>query len=526
MSLPRLLPLEASKPDGTDAVVLVVYAPFGGDETLSSYPDGATRDLAQHPLMHALLESAQSGVHVVALVDLYQQDSFLVEIPAGKPADLRVSSRWKQDMGAHQTLTGLLIHAHRCHPGAALVLTIEGHGAGFLPDIDTAQLSSAHLTTAADGRPVVWTISGSGAVPTYGNGGAPVLPVGSPVLPVGSPVLGVGQMPLSTWALGAALQAAVAAGVPRIAVIHLDNCFNLSVEVLHTLAPFADFATGYPNYNFFTAGQPYAAVFHKLQALRTATREQLANWFSEANHEILLHKGHHPTVGGVVRLSRMHGIVEAIDDLADALLSALRSASAADRPAVVEAIRQAIAAAQQYDSDGNFAVEVPDQLTDIRSFAHQLLKHDFGAHPVAEAATALSDRLAGIKHYGDDGRPWMDESKIWPFGDPMLSMNILLPDPCRKGEWDWRSPYYLDVNPDPARPPVQPHIIDFVKVTDWVDFIIEYHKGVAFKALLPARPLAFPHFNPAFKPGRVPPQTTPGTGGQTPGGTVTPPRKG
>ena len=369
---------------------------------------------------------------------------------------------------------------------------------------------------------------GLGGEPRYDDGsGDPVLPVGSPVLPVGSPVLGVGAMPMSTWALGAALQAAVAAGVPRIAVIHLDNCFNLSVEVLHTIAPYADFAVGYPNYNFFTAGQPYAAVFHKLHAQKTATREQLADWFADANHGILAHKGHHPTVGGVVRLSRMHDIVEAIDDLADALLSALRSASAADRPAVVEAIRQAITAAQQYDTDGDFAVEVPDQLTDIRGFAHQLLKHDFGPHPVAEAATVLSNLLAGIKRYGDNGTPWMDESKFWPFGDPMLAMNILLPDPCRQGLWDWRSPYYLDVNPDPARPPVQPHIIDFVKVTDWVDFIIEYHKGVGFKALLAARPLSFPLFNPNFKPGRVPPRVPGACGGKAPGGgSTTPPNKG
>jgi hypothetical protein len=83
-------------------------------------------------------------------------------------------------------------------------------------------------------------------------------------------------------------------------------------------------------------------------------------------------------------------------------------------------------------------------------------------------------------------------------------MNIFLPDPLRKGLWDWRSPYYLDVNPDPTRPRVQPHIIDFVKITDWVDFIIEYHKDVPFVGLLPAEIPEFPVFNARFEPPKRP----------------------
>jgi hypothetical protein len=102
----------------------------------------------------------------------------------------------------------------------------------------------------------------------------------------------------------------------------------------------------------------------------------------------------------------------------------------------------------------------------------------------------------------------------------MLAMNIFLPDPALQGLWDWRAPFYLEVNPDPTRPRIQPHIIDFVKVTDWVDFIIEYHKDVAFNALLPALLPVFPTFNAAFKPQRVP--TTPPINqpGQTNGGGV------
>ena len=105
--------------------------------------------------------------------------------------------------------------------------------------------------------------------------GSPLLPhglaaaaAGSPLLPLGSPLLPVNHMPLSTWGLGAALKAALDAGVPKLSVIHFDNCFNMSVEVLHTVAPYADYATGYPNYNFFTAGEPYPGVFEQAGASR------------------------------------------------------------------------------------------------------------------------------------------------------------------------------------------------------------------------------------------------------------------
>jgi hypothetical protein len=121
---------------------------------------------------------------------------------------------------------------------------------------------------------------------------------------------------------------------------------------------------------------------------------------------------------------------------------------------------------------------------------------------VAQAAAALEEVLGGIKRYGDRGTPWMAPTKLWDFSVKDLAMSIFLPDPLRIGRWDWRSPYYLDVNPDPTKPQVQRHIIDFLKVTDWVDFLIEYHKDVPFVGLLPAQLPQFPHFNRHYQPPR------------------------
>ncbi|WP_298828532.1 clostripain-related cysteine peptidase [uncultured Piscinibacter sp.] len=512
MKLPRLLPEKSGDPTRTDSVLFAVYAPFGTDETLSTYPDGGSRDLAQHPLYQGLLKVAAQGIHVAALIDRAQDDTYLVEIEAGKPAEVKVSSRWKQDMAAPANLAGFLRHAHQSRPGAAIVLALEGHGAGYLPEIDRRQLSVATLTRRGAFE---WRISADAGAPILPAGspllpaGSPLLPAGSPLLPAGSPLLPSNHMPMSTWGLGSALKAALDAGVPKLSVIHFDNCFNMAAEVLHTVAPYADYAAGYPNYNFFTAGEGYAGVFAKLARQGTASAQELAHGFAEANRQILEGKGNHPTLGCVVRLARMHTIAECVDDLADALLAALRGATdPLARQAVVQRIRSAIVLAQQFDTDASFRLETPDQLTDLFSLANALLGFDFRPHPVHPAARALRDALQGIKAYGSNDQPWVaaGSSIFWNFSSPYLAMNIFLPDPLLRGLWDWRSPFYLDVNPDPTLPPVQPHIIDFVKVTDWVDFLIEYHKdSQQWVRLLPAAIPEYPVFNAGFDPKANPP---------------------
>jgi hypothetical protein len=314
--------------------------------------------------------------------------------------------------------------------------------------------------------------------------GNPTLPVGNPTMPVGNPTMPTSHMVISTWALGAGLRDA---GVPKIQVIHFNNCFNMSVEVLHTVAPYAEYATGYCNYNFFSAGQAYPGVFGRLAEGDGATAEQVAKWFAEENHRVLSEAGHEPTVAGTVELARMAEIAGRVDELSDALLAALRAATPAERPVVVGKIQQAIIAAQQYDSRGDNTLEAPDELTDLDSFAAALLKIDFGPGKIAATADSLRSALAGIKQYGDDGAPWMAPDNEWNFSSKDLAMNIFLPDPLLNGLWDWRSQYYLDVNPDPTRPQRQRHVIDFLKETDWVDFLIEYHKDTPLVGLLPAQ---------------------------------------
>jgi hypothetical protein len=486
--------------DGREACVMfAVYAPFGTDDVLSTFPDGSSHDLAHHPLLANLQKVAATGVDVMALVDLVGADTTLVSIPAGRPADVKTVSMGKLDMIQPQTLASLVSAAREAAPESQLVLAFEGHGAGFLPDLDPRVMTLANVT---DNGTIEWRLGGTPdqlLSRPFDSDGKPYLTGGAPVLPAGSPTCPTNHLALSTWAIGEGLRAA---GDRRIAVLHFNNCFNMSVEVLHTVAPRAEYATGYCNYNFFSAGAAYPLVFEHLAQTGSASSETLAKWFAAANHAILLKAGHEPTVGATVDLARMHDIVEKVDDLADALLAALRTASPTERPVVIDKIKQAIVNAQQYDSRPDYVLETPDELTDLDSFAASLLKFDFAPYKVAPAADALRSALSGIKQYGDTDSPWMDPDVKWDFSSPDLAMNIFLPDPLLNGLWDWRSQYYLDVNPDPSKPQVQRNIIDFVKVTDWVDFLIEYHKEAPFVGLLPALIPDMPILHSKFDPRR------------------------
>ena len=510
-NLPRLQPLNPKQPDGTDSVVLAVYAPFGSDAVLSRYPDSTVGiPIQRQVLVKALQRVARHGVHVSALIDLYDDDSYLVEIPALQPRAMRITSVWKQDMASPRALAGFLRRTQAVNPCAAIALALEGHGAGYIPEIDAANITPAKTTSNGDYE---WTFADDEVRLTKTTPGAPPLPLFSSVLPLFSSVLPAVDLPLSTSGLGAALRMAQRQGVPKPAVIHFNNCFNMSVEHLHTVAPYADYATGYCNYNFFSSGETYPAVFRRLRSAGVASREALAQWFADENALPLQAKGNHPTIGSVVRLARMREIAQCIDVLAGALVTALRPANPADRPAVLAKVEAAVIKAQKYDTVPGYALSVPDQVSDVGALAAELLNHDFGAVPVHAAATALGNALKGVKRYGDVGNPWMDTGAAWDFSSASLAMNVFLPDPERKGVWDWRSPFYMASRLPPGSPNREAHPIDFLTGTRWIDFVDEYHKNLNVFTLLPALAPQFPVFNQKFDP-----RNPGGSGNGRPGG--------
>lgn len=482
----------AGPPGRQPGVLFAVYAPFGTDPVLSRHPGDQRRRILQQPLVRALRKVAAQGAHVAALIDLHDDDSWLVEIPAFCPRALSVSSTWKQAMQRPQALAGFLRRAHQRFPCESLVLALEGHGAGFLPEIDGLRITPA--STSAGG--VDWTIGAGGA--------APALPPfsGTPVLPVDSPEAVPVTLPLSTWAVAEALAAARRAGVPAPAVIHFNNCFNMALEHLHAVAPHAGYATGYANYNFFTHGDAYPRVFRRLRRAGSASAADLAAWFAASNAESLGKLHNHPTVGAAIRLADVPPLAAAVDALALAMVDALRGDRATHEPR----IRAAIAAALQFDAQGDLALEVPDAATDLGTFA-AALQAQYGAGPVHDAAAAVGGALKFVWRYGESGQPYLAPQQHWDFSDARCGLSLLLPDPMLDGLWDWRSPYYLAGRVDPAKPPAMKAQIPFLadradgSRAPWPLFIDVYHEKTPFKGLLRVPPLQFPVFEPEAKPG-------------------------
>jgi hypothetical protein len=504
---PRLKPGRLTRPECAGSVVFAVYAPIGTDPLLSRHPRASQPPIETHPLTQALRDVAACGVNVSALIDLYEDDTWLVEIPARQPSNELIVSAWKQDMSAPQALAGFMRRAHARFPRSTPVLAIEGHGGAFVPDIDFNRLtpsSTTHIASTTPPTELHWIANGGGT--TFGSGSdpslpmsSPVLPMSSPVLPMSSPVLPAGRMPMSTWGLGEALRLAVKEhGVPHPALIHFNNCFNASVELLHTVSPWTEFATGYANYDFYTAGAAYPSVCQWLQSQSGGvTIEALARRFAEANRDAIQAQPNQPSIGAAVPAGgRMKSIAAAIDRLAQELVKDLRAATLAAREQARTAVRSAAVASQHYDTEPGFALEVPDQFMDVASFALTLASSYPGA-AVVQAANALASALKGLWVYGAKDKPYMDPSVEWNFTDQRLGLNIFFPDPDLRGLWDWRSPYYLSGRVDPNQPPAHRHVIPFLaeragKRPPWVEFIVAYHETTPFRAFLAAKPFFFP----------------------------------
>ena len=184
--------------------------------------------------MQSLRGVAQQGVAVLALVDRQGDETWLIDIPPGRPEDTVERSLWKQDMGSAPALTGLLTEARRRYPERQVLLSLEGHGSGYLPSIDIAGMAA--LASQAEAKGVEWRLSDRDAAP-YNTRGEPALPVGFPGLPVGFPGLPVGfpglpvgfpglplqHVALPTVTLGRGLQEARERGCPRLALIHFGQ---------------------------------------------------------------------------------------------------------------------------------------------------------------------------------------------------------------------------------------------------------------------------------------------------------------
>ena len=115
----------------------------GGDEVLSTYPRAARR---RWPSIRSRgLVVAAQGIHVAALIDRAGRH-LAARDRAGKPAEAKVTSRWKWNMARRPTLAGFLRHAHQRRPTSAIVLAPPEIEAQSAAAENRPQLSSGTST--------------------------------------------------------------------------------------------------------------------------------------------------------------------------------------------------------------------------------------------------------------------------------------------------------------------------------------------------------------------------------------------
>lgn len=465
---------------------LVVFAPFGTDPKLARYSgtDRPATGLESHALFRALTLVARNGVNVCAYIDLEPGDgrTWHVWAPAfSRTLNVRMAA--KIVMESPYALSHLLDLARESYPGTRLVLALEGHGTGFMPHLNRDALTTDIATDGGKAGRLRWRITGQTARlvrEDSSSSSPPLLGMGCPVLPFGSPFAPRNHFPLSTAGLQLALNDNLRLSNQKLAAVHLNNCFNMSIEVLDSIQPYAEFATGYPNYNFFTGGLAYPAVFGRTGA--TPTSGEIARRFAERNGAAL--PAGHPTAGCTIDLARMPDVTRQFEGLARSLTAALRS-SRPDAPArkvTAEKIRRALAevTVRHYDSVGDFRLDAQDELVDVRSFARACIRAEVDG-AVKTAAGKLDAALGTLQVYGESGRPTVASDATWNFEGKELTMNVLCPDPQLLGLWDWRSAFYLHDPSDSRQRKVQPQQIQFMKKTGWRDFIIAYHEHLAFE---------------------------------------------
>lgn len=453
-------------------IVFAVYAPFGTDDRLSQQAD---------PFISNLAATAVPGfVHIVALVD-NKNATRLIEITDGSLQETCLS---KRDMGDPQTLIDFMAYVQAAHPSTRVVLSLEGHGGGYIPDVDPSEI-----------KPTKWsTPTSDGDIPLQATPTAKGL---EPPLPMGSPELS-GQELMSTYDLYEALDHITLSGTNKIDLLVLNNCFNLSVEVLATVAPFAEYAVGYPNYNFFSKGVPYQEVFSG-ETENTPTLE-FAQKFAVTNraylHSISTPPNEHPTIGGVVTLTQMYTITAYIDVLARELITAVNQGFSENIALAIETSQKYDTTSCQEDMHPEFELGVPDAFTDLHDFAGKLMETFSGisASGVYTAAQDLYNATRNIQVYSDGGlHPWVhqDLDYFWEFPS-QLSLNIFLPIPNHHDFWDWRTLFYVGA---PNRHANGLNTIDFVRTNHWREFLVTFYAQDDFAGIMrpcvPPAPLTY-----------------------------------
>ena len=427
----------------------------------------------------------------------------LVQTSIGLPdaSGLLVSTLDEYDLTDGPSLGGFLIWAKQTYRAARYTLSYIGHGVPVMPDITLSTLGQAMPRGASPHLPPLPTRIGANAAATDHT----------------LAITTTAYNALSPNDFAVALEMAAAIG-PRFAVIDLLLCFAGSMEALYPLAPYADYLTASPNYAFFDPTMPGNAV-RDLPAIMTsrAMAEHIVN-----QYHTQLPSSAHPRILSVIDARQLSPLKTTWDRLSHAIYTALIDPTqrGATRTAIVNAYRASRKYDLTYCDPHDWALDAPDGLVDMRTFAHALSQQFSTLHPlIATLAVEARDQLwtatgttmVVVYRVARSGLPWVaPTSASWRFDgpDPMsmdddavgLSLYADFQGTSVNGvtELSWQAHWYHDDASQPDNPSPLAFFADDTQAYGWDEVFQEYWRDVPLQTTLctPEVPSAQEDYSP------------------------------
>ncbi len=350
------------------------------------------------------------------------------------------------DMSDGETLGGFLLWTNRQFPANQSNLFVYAHGAPLAPETDITALFGTTQSRTPIPLPS-WILAHPDMTDMH---------------PIGL---------LTPYDLQVALEKGTSEGF-NYHVVDLVHCFSLSIEEVYEIAPYAEMVTGSPNYAYFDAALPGAA----LAAIDPSMdAEMTADTILSTYNNLLPDEGY-PRIMAAVDTWEVEAVKGIWDEVSAELLNAFDTDPTDTRTKLANAYQNSA----KYDTnycEPDWTLSAPDALSDMHDFARQLV-FEFGLESdVGFWADLTVDQLEETvkSRYVTDGVPHftdIDTAPFWEFTGLGVALYTDLGGVDRNGvrELSWHADFYNDVVSAE-----NPHPYQFINSeTSWADVFARY----------------------------------------------------
>lgn len=335
--------------------------------------------------------------NVLALVDILTptatlSGTVLYDLTSGVPIELN-SSPAEKNMGDPQTLIDFVTMGRELYPSRHVLLSIVDHGGGWIPGGEESPWGSGILY-----RKRAWSGGSSGlswdVTAEYDY--------------------------LSSAEMRQAM-AQITTNDNPLDVVFYDVCLMGMIEVAYELRDYASYFVSSQNIGWAPAGPQNRYIQTISDLPPNATPERVASLLVEA-YAGSLPEQEHPFTLSAVDLSKLPGLVTAINGLADVLTPTLSSVDGAMQ------MHTAYSNTQKLDYDGDLMIEpATDGFVDIYDFALKV-NNVYEVESIKSAAQRVISEVdsAIVAEIHKEGNPWLFPERTWDLGN-VHGLSIFLP---------------------------------------------------------------------------------------------------